>query len=114
MGLINCNTFKKKKSNVEVKLNKLCTNINIFKIIILNEKSNLQNKSVLLHHLCKENMNQYYILSWTHVYGINVPNMNRTQASHLWVVVVWGGQGKGLGKGKLERDSVVLGNVCFF
>lgn len=25
-----------------------------------------------------------------------------------------GGQGKGLGKGKLERDSVVLGNVCFF
>lgn len=50
MGLINCNTFKKKKSNVEVKVNKLCTNINLFKIIILNEKSNLQNKSVLLHH----------------------------------------------------------------
>ena len=39
MGLINCNTFKKKKSNVEVKVNKLCTNINLFKIIILNEIS---------------------------------------------------------------------------
>lgn len=26
----------------------------------------------------KKNMNQHYILSWTHVYGINVPNMNRT------------------------------------
>ena len=37
MGLINCNTFKKKKSNVEVKVNKLCTNINLFKIIILND-----------------------------------------------------------------------------
>ena len=94
MGLINCNTFKKKKSNVEVKLNKLCTNINIFKII-LNEKSNLQNKSVLLHHSCKENMNQHYILSWTHVYGINVSNMNRTKASHLWMGVVWGVKEKG-------------------
>lgn len=26
----------------------------------------------------KKTMNQHYILSWTHVYGINVPNMNRT------------------------------------
>lgn len=64
-------------------------------------------------HANFRNMNQHCILSWTHVCGINVPSMNRTKASNLWMVVVWGGQGKGLGKGELDRDSVVLGNVCF-
>ena len=46
-------------------------------------------------HANFRNMNQHCILSWIHVYGINVPSMNRTKASHLWMVVVWGVKEKG-------------------
>lgn len=45
---------------------------------------------------------------WTHTYA---QNTDRTEAYHLWGGSCSGEKEKGLGKGELQRNSVVYGNI---
>lgn len=64
-------------------------------------------------HADFRNMKQHYLLSWTHLWSKGIQHGQDRGVPSLDGACL-GEQEKGLGRGKLERDSVVLGDVCFF